>query len=186
MPSCGISRASASQRRLIFCWPRMALAVTRPLHRPYGERDRLHHRSALCPFFHRQTTTISAYTPTYRSAASPTASLAVSSTWGCCMRTQSIFVGLDGSGKACFDAKRGTWGMFKGEVTGSDKRIAFHLPCGSEMADVYAFELPIDLMSWFTLERPICNAVPFAGCMAANWRRGRKPAHQAHCSLYGW
>ena len=64
-----------------------------------------------------------------------------------------IFVGRDSTGTPVFAAKRGTWGgvPFRGDVTGSDKRIAFRLPCDPALDDVHVFESPIDLMSWLTL-----------------------------------
>ena len=64
-----------------------------------------------------------------------------------------IFVGRDGTGKPVFAAKRGTWGSvpFRGDVAGSDKRIAFQLPCDSGIDSVHVFEAPIDLMSFRTL-----------------------------------
>lgn len=75
-----------------------------------------------------------------------------------------IFVGRDGTGTPVFAAKRGTWGVFKGDVAGSDKRIAFRLPCSPELDYVHVFESPIDLMSWLTIyERPTFNAVALCG-----------------------
>ena len=75
-----------------------------------------------------------------------------------------VFVGHDGIGKAVFAAKRGTWGAFRGDVAGSNKRIAFRLPCDPTMDGVHVFEAPIDQMSWLTLyERPIFNAIALCG-----------------------
>ncbi len=75
-----------------------------------------------------------------------------------------VFVGYNSAGKAAFAAKRGTCGTFKGDVAGSDKRIAFRLPCSPELVDVHVFESPIDLMSWFTLhERSVANAIALCG-----------------------
>ena len=62
-----------------------------------------------------------------------------------------VFVGYNGAGKAVFAARRGTLGSFKGDVAGSDKRIAFRVSCGSAPDSVSVFEAPIDLMSFFTL-----------------------------------
>lgn len=64
-----------------------------------------------------------------------------------------VFVGRDGTGKPVFAAKRGTWAdsSFRGDVAGSDKRLAFRVPCDPTLDRVTAFEAPIDLMSWFTL-----------------------------------
>ena len=75
-----------------------------------------------------------------------------------------VFVGRDGAGKAVFAAKRGTWGTFRGDAAGSNKRVAFRLPCDPAQDDVRVFEAPIDLMSWFTLHgRPLSNAVALCG-----------------------
>lgn len=65
-----------------------------------------------------------------------------------------VFVGRDGTGKVVFAAKRGTYdcgGSFRQDVAGSNKRVAFRLPCNPALNRVAAFEAPIDLMSWFTL-----------------------------------
>lgn len=71
-----------------------------------------------------------------------------------------VFVGRDGTGKAVFAAKRGTYDAipFRGGVPGSDKDVAFRLPCDPVLDWVAVFEAPIDLMSWFTLYGP-CSAV---------------------------
>ena len=75
----------------------------------------------------------------------------------------AVFVGRDRAGKPVFAAKRGTGGIpFKCDVAGSDKRIAFRLPCDPARNDVYVFESPIDLMSWFTLYGT-ANAVALCG-----------------------
>lgn len=75
-----------------------------------------------------------------------------------------VFVGRDGTGKPVFAAKRGTWAgsSFRGDVAGSDKRVAFHLPCDPALDRVAAFEAPIDLMSWFTIYGK-CNAIALCG-----------------------
>ena len=75
-----------------------------------------------------------------------------------------VFVGRDRAGKAVFAAKRGTWpgSSFRGDVAGSDKRIAFRIPCDPALDRVAAFEAPIDLMSWFTLHGH-ANAVALCG-----------------------
>lgn len=75
-----------------------------------------------------------------------------------------VFIGRYGTGKPVFAAKRGTWDgiPFKGDVTGSDKRVAFRVPCDPLLDWVEVFEAPIDLMSWFTLYGP-CNAVALCG-----------------------
>lgn len=77
-----------------------------------------------------------------------------------------IFVGRDSVGTPMFAAKRGTWDSvpFRGDVAGSNKRIAFRLLCDPVLDDVYVFESPIDLMSWFTLhEQPLSNAIALCG-----------------------
>ena len=75
-----------------------------------------------------------------------------------------VFVGRDGAGKAVFAAKRGTCDSvpFRGDVAGSDKRIAFRVPCNPALDRVAAFEAPIDLMSWFTLHGR-SNAIALCG-----------------------
>ncbi|MDE7172497.1 MAG: toprim domain-containing protein [Oscillospiraceae bacterium] len=74
-----------------------------------------------------------------------------------------VFVGYR-AGKAVFAAKRGTWGTFRGDAAGSDKRIAFRLPCDPGQDDVHVFEAPIDLMSFCTLYPNITsNAVALCG-----------------------
>ena len=75
-----------------------------------------------------------------------------------------VFVGRDGAGKAVFAAKRGTCDSipFRGDVAGSDKRIAFRIPCDTALDRVAAFEAPIDLMSWFTLHGR-SNAIALCG-----------------------
>ncbi len=75
-----------------------------------------------------------------------------------------VFVGRDRTGKAVFAAKRGTQDSFRGDVAGSNKEIAFRLPCDPALDAVYVFESPIDLMSWFTLyDLPVSNAVALCG-----------------------
>lgn len=73
-----------------------------------------------------------------------------------------IFVGYDRDKKPVFAARRSTRGSFKGDVAGSDKRIAFPLPCDSGIDRVHVFESPIDLMSWITLYGNT-NAVALCG-----------------------
>nr|WP_304972507.1 DUF3991 domain-containing protein [uncultured Bilophila sp.] len=55
-----------------------------------------------------------------------------------------VFVGRDGAGKPVFAAKRGTCDSvpFRGDVAGSDKRIAFRVPCNPALDRVAAFEAP--------------------------------------------
>lgn len=75
-----------------------------------------------------------------------------------------VFVGRDASGTAVFANKRGTYDLdgsgFKGDVPGSDKAVAFRLPCDPARDNLYVFEAPIDLMSYLTLHREMTgNAV---------------------------
>lgn len=64
-----------------------------------------------------------------------------------------VFVGRDQAGKVRFAAMRGTYGSFKMDVPGSDKRFGFCLKGngGSEMAAV--FESAIDALSGATLRK---------------------------------
>ena len=78
------------------------------------------------------------------------------------MNHNCVFVGRDSAGTPRFAAKRGTWGSFKCDMTGSDKRIAFRYPCDPTLHDVHVFEAPIDLMSWFSLYGQ-ANAVALCG-----------------------
>ena len=78
------------------------------------------------------------------------------------MNHNCVFVGRDSTGIPRFAAKRGTWGSFKCDTTGSDKRIAFRFPCDPALHDISVFESPIDLMSWFTLHGQ-ANAVALCG-----------------------
>ena len=75
-----------------------------------------------------------------------------------------VFVGRDGAGKAVFATKRGTWvgSSFRGDVAGSNKRVAFRIPSDLSSDTVRVFEAPIDLMSWFTLYGR-SNAVALCG-----------------------
>ena len=79
-----------------------------------------------------------------------------------------VFVGRDNSGKPVFASKRGTYDLdgpsFKGDATGSDKSVAFRLPCDPALDWVAVFEAPIDLMSFCTLHRQVrSNAVALCG-----------------------
>lgn len=73
-----------------------------------------------------------------------------------------VFVGRNSAGNPVFATRRGTWGSFKYDATGSDKRIAFRFSCTPAPHDVRVFEAPIDLMSWFTLYGPT-NAIALCG-----------------------
>lgn len=79
-----------------------------------------------------------------------------------------VFVGRDAVGQPVFASQRGTYdrngASFKGDVPGSDKRIAFRLPCSPELDWTLVFEAPIDLMSYLTLHRQTAsNAVAMCG-----------------------
>jgi len=79
-----------------------------------------------------------------------------------------VFVGRDGSGQPKFACKRGTYDKdgvsYKRDVLGSDKSVAFSLPCDPDVPWVAVFEAPIDLMSFCTLYRVVTsNAVALCG-----------------------
>jgi len=79
-----------------------------------------------------------------------------------------VFVGRDSTGKPVFANQRGTYDRngpgFKGDVTGSNKDIAFCLPCDPGQDWVAVFEAPIDLMSFCTLHRQVrSNAIALCG-----------------------
>ena len=83
-----------------------------------------------------------------------------------------VFVGRDGGGKPVFASKRGTYDLdgpgFKGDAVGSDKSVAFRLPCDPALDWVAVFEAPIDLMSFCTLHRQVrSNAVALCGLYQA-------------------
>ena len=52
---------------------------------------------------------------------------------------------------------------FRGDVTGSDKRVGFALPYDRSSDQVLVFEAPIDLMSYLTLHRNTPNALALCG-----------------------
>ena len=79
-----------------------------------------------------------------------------------------MFVGRDNTGAARFASKRGTYDKdgisFKRDVLGSDKSIAFPIPCDPAVPWVLVFEAPIDMMSFCTLHREArSNAVALCG-----------------------
>ena len=79
-----------------------------------------------------------------------------------------VFVGRDSAGQPRFASKRGTYDKdgvsFKRDVLGSDKSVAFPLPCDPAVPWVLVFEAPIDLMSFCTLHREVrSNAVALCG-----------------------
>ena len=79
-----------------------------------------------------------------------------------------VFVGRDNTGQPRFASKRGTYDKdgvsFKRDVLGSDKSVAFPIPCDPAVPWVLVFEAPIDLMSFCTLHREArSNAVALCG-----------------------
>jgi hypothetical protein len=67
-------------------------------------------------------------------------------------RHNCVFVGYDGKQTARYAALRGTYGDFKREVSGSDKRYSFLLPPVNPDCQLLAvFESPIDALSHKTL-----------------------------------
>ena len=79
-----------------------------------------------------------------------------------------VFVGREVGGQPRFASKRGTYDLdgpgFKGDVTGSDKSVAFPLPCDPSLDWVAVFEAPIDLMSFCTMHPKVkSNAVALCG-----------------------
>lgn len=63
----------------------------------------------------------------------------------------AVFVGYDQDGNARYAALRGTWGSFKGEVSGSDKRYSFSILAQEKSEELHLFESAIDLLSYCTL-----------------------------------
>ena len=79
-----------------------------------------------------------------------------------------VFVGRNHDGVPVFANKRSTCTLggksFKGDAVGSDKSVAFRLPCDKAKNWVAVFEAPIDLMSFCTLHREVrSNAVALCG-----------------------
>ena len=72
----------------------------------------------------------------------------------------AAFVGYDSAGKPCYAALRGTFGSFKGEADGIDKRYSFSIQ-GEQASTVHLFEAAIDAMSFATLLK----------ITGRNWRR---------------
>lgn len=63
-----------------------------------------------------------------------------------------VFVGKDPAGKARYACLRGTYGTFKNDVDGSDKRYSFSLPSADQESPFVAVaESPIDALSVATL-----------------------------------
>ena len=78
-----------------------------------------------------------------------------------------VFVGKNSAGQAKYAALRGTYDRegkgFRGDVTGSDKRVGFALPYDRSSDQVLVFEAPIDLMSYLTLHRNTPNVLALCG-----------------------
>ncbi len=78
-----------------------------------------------------------------------------------------VFVGKNSAGQAKYAGLRGTYDRegkgFRGDVTGSDKRVGFALPYDRSSDQVFVFEAPIDLMSHLTLHRNTPNALALCG-----------------------
>lgn len=83
-----------------------------------------------------------------------------------------VFVGKDADGQAVFGYKRGTYDKdgvgFKGDVDGSNKDIAFRLPCDPKLEMVRVYESPIDLMSDMTMRRFITSNCVALCCLGDN------------------
>ena len=83
-----------------------------------------------------------------------------------------VFVGRDTDGQAVFGYKRGTYDKdgigFKGDVEGSNKDVAFRLPCNPELNMVRVYEAPIDLMSDMTMRRFITGNCVALCCLGDN------------------
>ena len=66
-----------------------------------------------------------------------------------------VFVGKNNAGQVKYAGLRGTYDRdgkgFRGDVTGSDKRVGFALPYDRSSDQVLVFEAPIDLLSHITL-----------------------------------
>lgn len=80
-----------------------------------------------------------------------------------------VFVGRNVHDKDVFANKRGTYDLngsgFKGDVPGSDKSVAFRLPCDPARDNLYVFEAPIDLMSYLTLHREVTGSAVALCCL---------------------
>ena len=84
------------------------------------------------------------------------------------MHHNCVFVGREVGGQPRFASKRGTCDLygpgFKGDVAGSDKSVAFPLPCDPTLDWLAVFEAPIDLMSFCTLHPKVTsNALALCG-----------------------
>ena len=62
----------------------------------------------------------------------------------------AVFAGKDENGNAKYASIRGTYGDFKGEAYGSDKRYSFRLMAEYPCSSLHIFESAIDLLSYAT------------------------------------
>lgn len=62
----------------------------------------------------------------------------------------AVFIGYDPQGKPRNGSMRGMMGLYKGDLSGSDKHYSFSIPGNSDT--VHVFESAIDLLSFATLE----------------------------------
>lgn len=62
----------------------------------------------------------------------------------------AVFIGKDEKGNARYANIRGTYGDFKGEAYGSDKRYSFRLMAEYPCSSLHIFESAIDLLSYAT------------------------------------
>ena len=67
-------------------------------------------------------------------------------------RGNVVFVGYDEQGAARFASLRGTYGEFRGDCSGSDKRYGFAVAACAPSERLYIFESPIDAMSHASIE----------------------------------
>ena len=70
-------------------------------------------------------------------------------------RRNAVFVGYDEQGAARFACVRGTYGDYRGDCAGSDKRFGFTMAACAPSERLYIFESPIDAMSHASLEKAI-------------------------------
>jgi len=66
-------------------------------------------------------------------------------------RGNVVFIGHDADGTARFASLRGTYGDFRGDCSGSDKRYGFGVAASAPSERLYLFESAIDLMSHASL-----------------------------------
>ena len=66
-------------------------------------------------------------------------------------RGNVVFIGYDEQNKARFASMRGTYGDYRGDCSGSDKRYGFTMAACAPSDRLYIFESPIDAMSHASL-----------------------------------